>query len=157
PLVPLVGYLFYRTRPSRPQLVAVVLATLGLFLLTYPGAGMRWNRGDLATVGCAVWYSLVILEFAKRAPRHDALALTIGQLVSAALFFALLTFGAHALLSSVPLGQLPEVLRLEARPLEATPRILLEGVYMAIVCTVVTFSGQTWAMARMTATHAAIV
>jgi drug/metabolite transporter (DMT)-like permease len=30
-------------------------------------------------------------------------------------------------------------------------------VYMAIACTVVTFGLQTWAMARMSATHAAIV
>ena len=39
---------------------------------------------------------------------------------------------------------------------EAAVRIL-RGVYMAIACTVVPFGLQTWAMARMSATHAAIV
>ena len=47
PLVPLVALRVYRTRPSKPQLVAVVLATLGLMLLTYPAGGARWNAGDL--------------------------------------------------------------------------------------------------------------
>jgi drug/metabolite transporter (DMT)-like permease len=54
-------------------------------------------------------------------------------------------------------ASLPEFARLEARPLVVTQRLVVEGVYMAIFCTVVTFGLQTWSMARMSATHAAIV
>src|SRR5439155_13165480 len=98
PLVPLVGYLFYKGRPTRPQLVAVIIATAGLFLLTWPGWGMRWNRGDLLTFGCAFLYSFTILEIARRTPHHDAISLTIVQLMTAALFFCVLTVCAHALI-----------------------------------------------------------
>lgn len=157
PLVPLVGLALFGTRPSRPQLAAVLLATVGLMLLTYPQGGARWNRGDLATVGCAICYAFTILEIARRTPGHDVMSLTTVQLTTGALFFALITLGVHQLLSSVPLAQLPEALRIEARPIVVSPKLIAEGVYMAIICTVVTFAAQTWAMARMTATHAAIV
>jgi drug/metabolite transporter (DMT)-like permease len=157
PLVPLVGFLFYQGKPTRPQLAAVLLATVGLFLLTWPGWGARWNVGDLLTLGCALWYSFTILEIAKRTPHHDALTLTIVQLISAALFFCVLTVISHALIATVPPTSLPEALQLEARPLLVTRQLLAEGLYMAVACTMVTFVGQTWAMARMTATHAAVI
>src|SRR5262249_33159961 len=80
PLTPVVAYLFYKRRPTRPQLTAVAIATIGLFLMTWPGWGVRWNRGDLLTVGCAIWYAFTILEIAGRTPHHDAIGLTIGQL-----------------------------------------------------------------------------
>ena len=132
-------------------------ATVGLFLLTCGPAGVRWNRGDLLTVGCAVVYSVTILEIARRTPRHDALTLTLVQLTSAALFFMVLTTAAHGIIATVPAPSLPEALLLEARPLLLDGHLLAQGLYMALVCTVVTFSAQTWAMARMTATHAAVV
>jgi drug/metabolite transporter (DMT)-like permease len=157
PLVPLFGYWFYKARPTRPQLAAVAIATSGLFLLTWPGWGARWNRGDLLTVGCAVWYAFTIVEIARRTPHHDALGLTIVQLGTAAGFFCVLTIAAHAAIAAVPPPSLPEALLLEARPLVVDSRLLGEGLYMAVVCSVVTFSAQTWAMARMTATHAAVV
>jgi drug/metabolite transporter (DMT)-like permease len=155
PLVPLVVLVAYKGRPTRPQLWAVALATVGLLLLTWPGWGARWNRGDLLTVGCALWYAFTIVEIARRTPHHDALGLTIVQLTVAALFFCVLTVAAHALIALLP--SLPEVLQREARPLHVDGRLLAEGLYMAVVCGVVTFVGQTWAMARMTATHAAVV
>jgi drug/metabolite transporter (DMT)-like permease len=157
PLVPLVGYLFYKGKPTRPQLAAVAIATVGLFLLTWPGWGARWNRGDLLTVGCAFWYAFTIVEIAKRTPHHDAISLTIVQLITAALFFSVLTVAAHAVIGSTAPQALPEFLQLEARPLVVERGLLLEGLYMAVACTMVTFAAQTWAMARMTATHAAIV
>jgi drug/metabolite transporter (DMT)-like permease len=157
PLVPLVGFFLYKMRPTRPQLLAVTIATVGLFLLTFPGWGARWNRGDLLTVGCALWYSVTIIEIARRTPHHDALTLTIVQLIAAALFFSVLTVIAHAIIGSTPAPSLPEALQLEARPLVVDGNLLLQGLYMAVVCTVITFAAQTWAMARMTATHAAVV
>jgi drug/metabolite transporter (DMT)-like permease len=57
----------------------------------------------------------------------------------------------------MPPSELPVFAQLEARPLVLTPRLVVEGLYMAIFCTVITFGLQTWAMARMSATHAAIV
>jgi drug/metabolite transporter (DMT)-like permease len=157
PLVPLVSFALYRLRPSPPQLVAVVLATIGLELLTYPVGGARWNVGDLYTVGCALFYAFTIVQIARRSPRHDARPLTAVQIAAATAKFCCALALAKLCIHTISPAALPEFARLEARPLVLTPRLVVEGVYMAIACTVVTFGLQTWAMARMSATHAAIV
>ena len=157
PLVPLVSFGLYRLRPSLPQLVAVVLATIGLMLLTYPVGGARWNAGDLYTVGCAGFYSFTIVQIARRAPRHDARPLTAVQIATATLTFCCALALAKLCTHTISPASLPEFARLEARPLVWTPRLVVECLYMAVACTVVTFGLQTWAMARMSATHAAIV
>ncbi len=160
PLTPLIGLLLYRTRPTRPQLAAVAIASVGLALLTWPGTGARWNVGDLLTVGCAILYALTIVQIARRSPGHHIGALTAVQVASAALFFGALFLASRALISSVPaqsIGRLPALLQLEARPFVLSTRAIGEMAYMALVCTVVTFTAQTWAMSKMSATHAAIV
>ncbi len=157
PLVPLVSFALYRTRPSRAQLVAVALATLGLMLLTYPEGGARWNAGDLYTVGCAGFYAFTIVQIARRSPRHDARPLTAVQIAAAALTFCCALALAKLCIRIMPPASLPAFAQLEARPLLWTPRFVVELLWMALACTVVTFGLQTWAMARMSATHAAIV
>jgi drug/metabolite transporter (DMT)-like permease len=157
PLVPLVALFLYRTRPSRPQLLAVGLATVGLMLLTYPTGGARWNAGDLYTAGCALIYAFTIVQIALRAPRHDARPLTAVQIVAAALTFCCALALAKLCIHTIPPAALPPFARLEMRPLVMTGRLAIELGYMAIACTVVTFGLQTWAMARMSATHAAVV
>lgn len=157
PLVPLVALLLYRTRPTRVQLVAVALASAGLVLLTWPGTGARWNTGDLLTGGCAIIYAVTIVEIARRTPGKDVWGLTAVQTATAAALFLAGWAVSWALVRAFPLDRLPEVLRWEARPFSLQPRVLIEMVYMALVCTVVTFLAQTWAMARMSAIHAAIV
>jgi drug/metabolite transporter (DMT)-like permease len=152
PLTPLFALLLYRTRATRNQQIAVVIATIGLGLLTWPGSGARWNAGDLSTIGCAAVYALTIVEIARRSPRHaDAIALTAVQMATAALFFAL----AAAMVRALP--SLPAELELVARGFDPSARTWVEILYMAVVCTVVTFAGQTWAMARMSAITAAII
>jgi drug/metabolite transporter (DMT)-like permease len=157
PLVPLVSLAIYRTRPSLPQLAAIALATLGLVLLTYPTGGGRWNAGDLYTAGCAIIYSFTIVQIARRAPRHPAGPLTAVQIAVAALTFAGALVVVEALIATTAPAQLPDFAQLEARRLVFSPRLVAELVYMALACTVATFVLQTWAMARMSATHAAIV
>jgi drug/metabolite transporter (DMT)-like permease len=157
PLVPVVSYALYRTRPSPPQLVAVVLATVGLVLLTYPAGGARWNLGDLYTIGCAIFYAFTIVQIARRSPRHDARPLTAVQIAAATLTFLCALALAKLCIRTMPPAELPAFAQLEARPLVLTPRLVVEGLYMAVFCTVITFGLQTWAMARMSATHAAIV
>jgi drug/metabolite transporter (DMT)-like permease len=157
PLTPLLALALYRQRPTRPQLVAVLLASCGVALLTHPGSGARWNPGDLLTVGAAALYAFTIVEIARRTPRHDALLLTAVQVVTAALLFAALLGAVRAAGAWVRFDHLPELLRLELRPFHPGGRAIVELGYMALVCTVVTFAAQTWAMARMSATHAAVI
>lgn len=157
PLTPIIALLLYGTRPTRAQRVAVVLATMGLFLLTWPGPQARFNPGDLLTLACAAFYALAIVEYARRSPRHEVWGLTLTQVATAALLFGTLLLIGRLVLRWVPPAALPELLRLEARPFVLEPKLLAELLYMALVCTVVTFAGQTWAMARLSATHSAVI
>ncbi|HEX4457680.1 MAG TPA: DMT family transporter [Polyangia bacterium] len=157
PLVPLVALAMYRTRPSPAQLAGVVLATVGLVLLTYPTGGARWNVGDLYTAGCATIYSFTIVQIARRSRGHDAGALTAVQIAAATLTFVVALVVAKLFIATIAPERLPDFAQLEARRFVLSPRLGGELVYMAIVCTVATFALQTWAMARMSATHAAIV
>lgn len=157
PLVPLVALAMYRTRPSPAQLVGIVLATLGLGLLTYPTGGGHWNAGDLYTAGCATIYSFTIVQIARRSRGHDAGALTAVQIAAATLTFVVALVVARVLIATMAPERLPDFAQLEARPFVLSARLGSELVYMAVVCTVASFALQTWAMARMSATHAAIV
>jgi drug/metabolite transporter (DMT)-like permease len=157
PLTPVVGYLVYRTRPSPAQLVAVVMASLGVALLTYPTGGARWNPGDLLTLGCAVTYAFTIVEMARRSARHDTRALTLVLVAASALLITALYLTALAARALMPLALQPEVLRLEARPFLVDAKLAIEIAYMALVCTALTLTAQLWAMGRMSATHAAVV
>ncbi|HEX2574230.1 MAG TPA: DMT family transporter [Polyangia bacterium] len=159
-LTPLVAFLRDGDRPGRPQLLAVGLATLGLYFLTYPVDGATWNRGDLYTALCALIYSGAIVETARRAPRHPAGDLTAMQTGIAAAFFLLFLGTARLTLACLPPEpsfQIPAILELERRPVAFDLRFVLQLSYMSIVCTVITFLGQTWAMSRLSATHAAVV
>src|SRR4051812_18308827 len=116
PLTPLVGLFLYRTRPTRAQRWAIVIATVGLTLLTWPGSGARWNVGDLLTLGCAGLYALTIVQIARRSPGHDVFALTAVQIAAAAVLFGGLYLASRVVTHTVPLGELPALLQLEARP-----------------------------------------
>jgi drug/metabolite transporter (DMT)-like permease len=157
-LTPFVALLRDGDRPSRTQLLAVALATLGLYLLTYPVDGATWNRGDLYTATCAVIYAGAIVETARRAQRHSAGELTAMQTGVAAVIFLTFFVISHLFLAAHPPDSpAPLVLELERRPVLLNLRFLAQLAYMSIVCTVITFLGQTWAMSRLSATHAAVV
>ena len=156
-LTPLIALGLYRERPRARQAAGAVLATLGVLLLTWPGADAEWNRGDLYSAACALIYAFVIVETARRAPRHDVGVLTTLQTATCAMLFALGLGLTHLGLAIVPPDRLPDVFLLEARPLHFDARQIALLLYMAIVCTVLSFLGQTWAMRRLSATHAAVV
>ncbi len=56
PLVPLVAWAAVRQRPHLAILLGILCASAGVYLLTDPGTGGP-NRGDLLTLGCAVFFA----------------------------------------------------------------------------------------------------
>lgn len=155
PFTALCGLLLYRQVPTRPQRVAIVLATAGLCLLTWPPAGTRVNAGDLYTLVCALLYGFFIVESARRAPRHDAITLAVAQIVIAAVTFTALA--AVTRLVPIPSGSASSLRALEARPFPHGTRVLVQMAYMSLVCVVLTMLAQTWALARLPATTAAVI
>jgi len=55
------------------------------------------------------------------------------------------------------LGRTEAVFRAEARPLVVDAKFLVLLLWMSLAATVVTFLLMTWAQARMSATHAAVI
>jgi drug/metabolite transporter (DMT)-like permease len=153
PLTPILGLLLRGDRPRAQQVAAVSVGAAGLLLLTYPAAGFSWNPGDLLTLGAAALFAVAIVETTHRARGRDALALAAVQtLLCAALFLLGL-----ALVRLAPSIWPAELLRLEARPAQWSGKVLLQGAYMAVVCTALTFGMQTWALARMSAIESAVI
>ena len=88
-LVPLLSPLFGAGRPSRIDLVAAVVALLGMVLLTDPSAG-GITSGDVWILVCAIAYAIyihVLQIFLRRGLDPSALAFT--QVVGVALCAAL--------------------------------------------------------------------
>jgi len=88
-LVPLLSFALSRAVPRLTSAVAVVLAAVGLYLMTAPGAG-QFNFGDLLTLGCAAAFALHIATAERVAPRHDPVPLAFWQIVFTAVASALL-------------------------------------------------------------------
>ena len=88
PLVPIVGWAVHQERPGIRVLIAITIATFGLYLLTDPGTGGA-NRGDLLTAVAAVLFAGHIVAIGRFTGRGNAGRLLLGQLGFTALFAAL--------------------------------------------------------------------
>ncbi len=152
PLTPVAGYLMTKKKPSRENLVGLLLAAAGFVLLTAPEGTAGWNRGDLLILATAVSYAILIVVMAETAPKHDVRWYSFGQIAAAAIAVGVARLGLAPFLSGAGAFAVAE-----SRPLPLTPRIVAAILWMALVATVVTFLAQTWAQQRMPATHAAIL
>ena len=133
---PLAAGLLLRHRVGGAAWVAVVLATIGLALLSLEG--LRIGRGEALTLLCAVAFALHIVGLGEWSRRHDAYALAVVQLAVVAVGCAL---GAVAGGFAVP------------------PDLGVWGALAltAVLATAVAFVVQTWAQAHLAPTRAAVI
>jgi drug/metabolite transporter (DMT)-like permease len=88
PLVPIIGYLCFRTKVGQEVWLSVVLATIGLYFLTM-GETMAFNSGDILVALSAVFYACHISFMAKYAGKFSTLSLSVVQLIAVALYSTL--------------------------------------------------------------------
>lgn len=152
PLTPVVGFLATRKLPTRENFVGLTFAAIGFAVLSWPTQASGFNVGDLVILGTAVSYAYLIVHVSEAAGRHDVRWFSAGQIGFGALFVG------AARLAMIPfLGRHERIFVAEARPLVFDKGLIAAILWMAIMATVVTFLVQTWAQARMSATHAAIL
>jgi drug/metabolite transporter (DMT)-like permease len=146
PLVPLLGALVYRTRPRALEFSGVLLAFLGMGLLTVPAGG--WSqlvrlegigRGDLLVTACAIPYAgqiLVLDRFSRKVhgPWLAILQVAVCGALAASSFWWI-----------------------ETPFVRWTPALVFALGVTAIFATAIAFAVQTWAQRYTTPTHAAIV
>ena len=84
-LTPLFEAALFKRFPKPAAWAAVLIATLGLGLLSLQGGLGHMNRGDLLSLGCAVVYAIHLLLTSTMAKRHDTGVLVIVQVGTVAL------------------------------------------------------------------------
>jgi drug/metabolite transporter (DMT)-like permease len=136
-LTPLLALAVFRIRAGATAWVGVVLATVGLALLSgiHGGAVL----GDLLVLAGAAVYSLQIVLMERYAPRYDAIAFTLVEM---------LTSLAGLLAIAVALGELRM-----PHGWTVWGALLVTGVFASALA----FLAQTWAQRRASATQTALV
>jgi drug/metabolite transporter (DMT)-like permease len=135
-LTPLLGLAVFRARIGGGIWLGVVLATLGLALLAGVHRGSR--LGDLLVLAGAAVYSVQIVLMERYAPRYDAVAFTLVEMLTA--FGGLLAIALAAGDLPVPHGW------------TVWGALLVTGIFASALA----FLAQTWAQRRTTATRTAL-
>lgn len=85
PLVPLLGFLLFRTKVAKSVWLGVVVATAGLYMLTI-GDKLEFNRGDVLVLICAFGFASHILLTGRFVDSMPVVPLSILQLIAVALY-----------------------------------------------------------------------
>ncbi len=85
PLVPIIGFILFKTKVGIEVLVSVVTATIGLYFLTM-GDNMEFNQGDVLVAISAVCYASHITLMSRYGGRFSVISLSIIQLAAVALY-----------------------------------------------------------------------
>jgi drug/metabolite transporter (DMT)-like permease len=134
-ITPVIESVISRRLPRPPELAGIVIATVGMYLLT--GADVHLGRGELFTLACAVlfaWHIVYIGGYTHLLPP---------------LQFGTMQIGAVALLSVAPAAH-EGVGSLSALAVFAV-------IFTGIACSAVALPLQLWGQQRIPATRAALI
>jgi len=137
-LVPLLSAIIFKKMPSFMTWLGVILATIGLALLTFTGQFI-FNFGDLLVLSCAFSLALHILLVDKYVKKRDSILLAIIQIATVALL---------SIISTLLEGSYVAV---------SNPNIWFGIAYMAILGTALAFVIQNKAQTFTTPTRTAII
>ncbi len=139
-MVPFIYWAVKKQKPDQYNFAAAFIMLLGLALLTIDfSAGFTFNPGDALTLLCAFLYACHIVVVGIYSQQHDPIALTVIQLVFAAIVSLVYVFVFGEFTLAIPLPG------------------LLNGAYLGIFCTFLAFLGQNIAQKYTSSTHAAII
>jgi drug/metabolite transporter (DMT)-like permease len=139
PMVPLAGSLVYRLVPKPFELLGVVVATVGMVLLTAPSSFAGIGRGDWLSFLCAVAFSGQVVAVSHAAGKGNFETLAFVQMLTASVF----SFASFNLL--------------EAPVLHWTPAVVSAVLLTGLLASALAFSVQAWAQQFTSATRAAII
>ena len=135
-LTPVTALVLFRHRIALSAWVGVVLATIGLAMLSGIEAGSA--VGDALVLGAALAYAVQIVLMERYAPDYDPVALTLAEMVAALVGFTAIAVALGDL--SVPHGW------------TVWGALLVTGVFASALA----FLIQTWAQRRTSATRTAL-
>lgn len=144
-LVPVFLTLFWRRRVNRWVVAGVITAMIGLYLMTVPsarGAGLNLrsiNRGDLLTIGCAIFFALQIINMGRAMQRFKFEQIATLQACVAAVLMAI----------SVPVLEAPHVIW--------SSRVIWAILVTGLLGTAAAFTIQAWAQQFTAPTYTALI
>ena len=139
PMVPFAGALVYRLVPRRLEVIGVVVASVGMVLLTAPSGFGGIGKGDWLSFLCAVAFAGQVLAVSHAAGKGNFETLALAQMATA----SLLAFAAFGWLD---------------RPLlRWTPGLAFAVLCTGVLASALAFSVQAWAQQKISVTRAAII
>jgi drug/metabolite transporter (DMT)-like permease len=139
-LTPLFAWLLLRQRIANKVLLGVIIATVGLAIITV--GGMGFDVGTVSLLACAILFALHIVGLGKWSPGRDTYALTVVQLATVAVICWI-----GALFNPSDPGY--------QGPPDAD--VWNSVLFTAIFATAIAFFVQTWAQSIMDASRVAII
>jgi drug/metabolite transporter (DMT)-like permease len=144
-MVPLLLVIIWRTHIHLWRVAGIVLALVGLFLMTVPagGAGLadfaKVNFGDILSIGCAFGFAFHIVFVGRATQRFPFEQIAVLQIATAAVLMA----------ATAPFLEKPHF-----HPTEIViATILITGIFG----TAVAFTVQAWAQQFTPSTHTALI
>ncbi len=137
-LVPLGSAIFLRRSPHAGARLGVILATVGLAMLTLNG-DLSVAPGDLLMLGCAISFAAQILLVGRFAPRLDTVALTVGQIAGVAILSWL------------------AALVVDGPPAWPSRQVWFAAAFTGVMATSFAFWAQTMAQRLTSPTHTALI
>lgn len=138
-ITPVMQAVLLRAVPRTATIIGVLLAVLGLWLLSGASA-QGWNIGDTRVFLCAVAYSAHMIVLGGPGRRHDALALTFVQLAATTV-----VCGAMALMLERPLV------------MPSTTQVWVALVITGVLASAVAFAVQTYAQRHIPPARTALI
>lgn len=138
PLVCLLEVLILRRRPSRELLISMMMAVLGVLLLSLEPGSYRLSYGDIIVLACTIFWALQVIFIDRYSRECSVIPLA---------FMQLMISGVVGIALSASLG--------EPVRLDFSSWILL--AYLAVVCSSLTCVLQIYGQRYTTSTQAAII
>jgi len=138
-MVPLLAALVYKNRPQVSEVVGVVVAIGGLWLMTLQGNIESIGRGDLLTILCAFGFAAHIVVLGHFSEFMPFEVLSVSQVIAAAAMALSLFWWAET----------PRVMW--------RPAVVWGIVVTGLLATAMAFTIQSWAMQYTTATRTALI
>ena len=139
-LTPLFAWLLLRQKIASKVLLGVIIATIGLGVITLGGLG--FDIGTISLLACAILFALHIVGLGRWSPGRDTYALTVVQLATV----AVICWVGALFNPSDPGFQVPP----DADVWNAV-------LFTAVFATAIAFFVQTWAQSIMDASRVAII
>lgn len=137
-LTPVLGYFFYKKRLDRRALIGVVLATIGLAILSLNGFSIE--PGQLWGIACALLFAAHIVALGAWSPGKNVYGLTVLQLGTMAIINWIGAFVNDGSYQAPPNWD-----------------VWFAVIFTAILATAIAFFVQTWAQSIMDASRVAII